>query len=33
MIEFAIRNPLIVNLLLALVLLAGVQSWYAMPRE
>jgi len=33
LIEFAIRNPLIVNLLLALVLLAGVQSWYAMPRE
>ena len=33
MIDFSIRNPLIVNLLLALVVLAGVQSWLAMPQE
>ncbi|QYZ66426.1 MAG: efflux RND transporter permease subunit [Gammaproteobacteria bacterium (ex Lamellibrachia satsuma)] len=33
MIEFSIRNPLIVNLLLAIILLAGVLSWYAMPQE
>ena len=33
MIDFAIRNPLIVNLLLGLILLAGVQSWQSMPRE
>ncbi len=32
-IDFSIRNPLIVNLLLALVVLAGVQSWFAMPQE
>ena len=33
MIDYAIRNPLIVNLLLLIVLLAGVLSWYAMPQE
>ena len=33
MIEFSIRNPLVVNLLLVIVLLAGVLSWYAMPQE
>lgn len=33
MINFSIRNPLIVNLLLALVVLAGVQAWFAMPQE
>jgi multidrug efflux pump subunit AcrB len=33
LIEFSIRNPLIVNLLLVIVLLAGVLSWYAMPQE
>jgi multidrug efflux pump subunit AcrB len=32
-INFSIRNPLIVNLLLALVVLAGVQAWFAMPQE
>ncbi|MFQ5487142.1 MAG: efflux RND transporter permease subunit [Gammaproteobacteria bacterium] len=30
---FAIRNPLITNLLLAVVVVAGVVSWYAMPQE
>ena len=33
MIDFSIRNPLIVNLLLALVLLVGLMSWHAMPQE
>ncbi|MCU7935287.1 MAG: efflux RND transporter permease subunit [Candidatus Thiodiazotropha sp. (ex Dulcina madagascariensis)] len=33
MIDFSIRNPLMVNLLLIIVLLAGVISWYAMPQE
>ncbi len=33
MIDFSIRNPLLVNLLLIIVLLAGVISWYAMPQE
>ena len=33
MIDFSIRNPLVVNLLLVIVLLAGVLSWYAMPQE
>jgi multidrug efflux pump subunit AcrB len=32
-IEFSIRNPLIVNLLLVIILMAGVVSWYAMPQE
>ncbi|MCU7828901.1 MAG: efflux RND transporter permease subunit [Candidatus Thiodiazotropha sp. (ex Myrtea sp. 'scaly one' KF741663)] len=33
MIDFSIRNPLVVNLLLVIILLAGVVSWYAMPQE
>ena len=33
MIDFSIRNPLIVNLSLALVILVGVQAWYGMPQE
>ncbi len=33
MIDFSIRNPLVINLLLVIVLLAGVLSWYAMPQE
>ncbi|MCF6355549.1 MAG: efflux RND transporter permease subunit [Candidatus Polarisedimenticolaceae bacterium] len=33
MIDFSIRNPLIVNLALALVVLSGVLSWFAMPQE
>lgn len=33
MIDFSIRNPLIVNLLLLIILLAGLVSWYAMPQE
>ena len=33
MIRFAIRNPLIVNLFLALIVIAGVQAWYSMPQE
>jgi multidrug efflux pump subunit AcrB len=33
LIDFSIRNPLVVNLLLVIVLLAGVLSWYAMPQE
>jgi multidrug efflux pump subunit AcrB len=32
-IDFSIRNPLIVNLLLVIILLAGVISWYALPQE
>ena len=32
-VRFAIRNPLIVNLLLVVVAVAGVVSWQAMPRE
>jgi multidrug efflux pump subunit AcrB len=33
LIDFSIRNPLVVNLLLVIILLAGVLSWYAMPQE
>lgn len=33
LIRFAIRNPLIANLLLALIVIAGVLSWHAMPQE
>ena len=33
LIRFAIANPLITNLMLVLVLLLGVLSWYAMPQE
>ena len=33
MIRFAIRNPLIVNLFLGLIVIAGVQAWYSMPQE
>ena len=33
MIDFSIRNPLIVNLFLALVALAGIQAWNGMPQE
>ncbi|QKQ28183.1 efflux RND transporter permease subunit [Candidatus Reidiella endopervernicosa] len=33
MIRFSINNPLITNLMLALVLIAGVLAWYAMPQE
>lgn len=33
MIDFSIRNPLMVNLMLVIILLAGVISWYAMPQE
>ncbi|MEW8395713.1 MAG: efflux RND transporter permease subunit, partial [Candidatus Thiodiazotropha sp.] len=33
MIDFSIRNPLLVNLMLIIILLAGVISWYAMPQE
>ena len=32
-IGFSIRNPLMVNLLLAVVVVVGVMSWYAMPQE
>jgi multidrug efflux pump subunit AcrB len=32
-IDFSIRNPLMVNLLLVIILMAGVISWYAMPQE
>lgn len=32
-IRFSIRNPLITNLLLGLILVMGVLSWYAMPQE
>ena len=33
LIRFSIDNPLITNLMLLLVLVAGVTSWYAMPQE
>jgi multidrug efflux pump subunit AcrB len=33
LVRFSIANPLITNLTLVLVLLLGVLSWYAMPRE
>lgn len=33
LIRFSINNPLIVNLLLALIALAGVFAWQAMPQE
>jgi len=33
LIRFAIRNPLIANLLLGLIVIGGVLSWYAMPQE
>ncbi|NOY61586.1 MAG: efflux RND transporter permease subunit [Gammaproteobacteria bacterium] len=33
LIRFSINNPLLTNLLLALILIAGVLSWYAMPQE
>lgn len=33
MINFSIRNPLIVNLFLGLIIIAGVQAWYSMPQE
>jgi multidrug efflux pump subunit AcrB len=33
LIDFSIRNPLVVNLLLVIILLAGILSWYAMPQE
>jgi len=33
LIRFSINNSLIVNLMLAFILLAGVLSWFAMPQE
>ena len=33
MIDFSIRNPLLVNLSLMLVTLVGLLSWAAMPQE
>ena len=33
LIQFSIANPLITNLMLVLVMLLGVLSWYAMPQE
>lgn len=33
MIDFSIRNPLIVNLLLAVIVVSGVLSWKMMPQE
>jgi len=33
LVNFAINNPLVTNLLLVLVLVIGVLSWYAMPQE
>ncbi len=33
LIRYAIDNPLITNLMLVLVFVAGVVSWYAMPQE
>jgi len=33
LVRFSIANPLITNLMLVLVMLLGVLSWYAMPQE
>jgi len=33
MISFSIRNPLFMNLLLCLIVIAGVLSWFSMPQE
>ena len=33
MIDFSIKNPLVVNLLLLLVVIMGVVSWQSMPEE
>ena len=33
MIRYAIDNPLITNMMLVVILLVGVLSWYAMPQE
>lgn len=33
LIRYSINNPLITNLMLLLVFIAGVMSWYAMPQE
>jgi multidrug efflux pump subunit AcrB len=33
LIRYAINNPLIANLCLVVVLVAGVLSWFAMPQE
>ena len=33
LIRFSIDNPLITNLLLVVIVMAGVLSWYAMPQE
>ena len=33
LVHFSIANPLITNLMLVLVMLLGVLSWYAMPQE
>jgi multidrug efflux pump subunit AcrB len=33
LIRFSIANPLVTNLMLVLVMLMGVLSWYAMPQE
>ena len=33
MIDFSIKNPLIVNLFLLLVVVVGILSWKSMPEE
>ena len=33
LIDFSIRNPLLVNLLLVSVCLGGILAWQAMPQE
>ncbi|GAB6040449.1 efflux RND transporter permease subunit [Endothiovibrio diazotrophicus] len=33
LIRFSIDNPLVTNLMLAVIVIAGVLSWYAMPQE
>ena len=33
MIDFSIKNPLLVNLFLILILLLGILSWQSMPEE
>ncbi len=32
-IRYSIKNPLVVNLVLMFVLIAGIMSWYSMPQE
>ena len=33
MIDYSIKNPLVVNLFLILIVIIGVMSWQSMPEE